>query len=249
MNTNLIINDCINFFKNQKNDIFIFSFITSCISVFFYHFSISNYDFEKMIEILHAAKNINSLLLWINELPKEEKNFLLKISLLSLISIFINMILLFSLIINYLFTLHKNKKIFIFSIFIKSLYQLPKMIILFIICIILIYLGLILFIIPGIFFTIILSFSPIILLEKKNIIPINAIIQSFKISLNNWKNIFPIITIWFLIQLLINLILIKLNLFPHIIHNLISSIINNLLHSFLLIYYFRIYTLKNINYI
>ncbi|MGP1946715.1 MAG: YciC family protein, partial [Arsenophonus sp. ER-LPS3-MAG3] len=110
----------------------------------------------------------------------------MKISLFSLTTIFIGLILLVSSVITYLLELSIGNKINAFQAFILSLNILPNMFILSIICTIIIYFGFILFILPGIILAIGSSLSPIILITIKNISPLKAICQSWKITFRYW---------------------------------------------------------------
>ncbi|WP_348666021.1 YciC family protein [Arsenophonus symbiont of Ornithomya chloropus] len=241
--TNTLISDSCNFFKNQFNGIFLLSFISATVSLILYYFFVPLQEVETIIKNLMSKNNSISLSNWTNQLSDEEIKIIMRVSLLSFISIFIGLILLVSSVLSYLLEITKGNHIHALQAFILSLDVLPRMIILLVICSIIIYFGFMFFILPGIIFSIGFSLSPIILITVKNIMPLLAITKSFKIAFRHWWLVLSILLFWVVLQIFITVLIGKLHLFPNIINNLISFTSNNLLTSFTLIYFFRLYML------
>ncbi len=246
---NLLISDSFNFFKNQLIDLFILSFISATITIILYYSLVPINDMLTIVKTIGIQSNLTSLIKWINQLSNEEKNIIMKISLFSLTTIFIGLILLVSSVITYLLELSIGNKINAFQAFILSLNILPNMFILSIICTIIIYFGFILFILPGIILAIGSSLSPIILITIKNISPLKAICQSWKITFRYWWLILSILLFWLSSQMFLTIFLGQFRFLPGLVNNIISFTVNNLITSFTLIYFFRLYMLvgKTIN--
>ncbi|WMY97034.1 MAG: YciC family protein [Arsenophonus sp.] len=241
--SNSLISDSYNFFKNQLNSIFLLSLISATISLILYYFFVPLQEIEVIMKDFINQNHSISLYNWINQLSEKEISIIMRVSLLSFAVIFIGLILLFSSVLTYLSEITQGNHIHALQAFILSLKTLPKMIMLLLICSIIIYFGLIIFILPGIILAIGLSLSPIILITVKNIMPLLAITKSFEIAFRHWWLILSILLFWAVLQIFITIFIGKLNIFPNIINNLISFTSNNLLTSFVLIYFFRLYML------
>ncbi|WMY95579.1 MAG: YciC family protein [Arsenophonus sp.] len=241
--SNSLISDSYNFFKNQLNGIFLLSLISATISLILYYFFVPLQEVETIIKNFVNQNNYISFSTWTNQLSEKEISIIMRVSLLSFTAIFIGLILLVSSVLTYLLEVTKGNHIHALQAFILSLNTLPKMIILLIICSIVIYFGFIFFILPGIILAIGFSLSPIILITVKNIMPLLAITKSFEIAFRHWWLILSILLFWVVLQIFITIFIGKLHIFPSIINNLISFTSNNLLTSFVLIYFFRLYML------
>ncbi|MGP1931133.1 MAG: YciC family protein [Arsenophonus sp. ET-YP4-MAG3] len=240
---NSLINDSFNFFKNQLRDLFVLSFISANISLIFYYFLVPINEMITIIKTLNIQNNSISLLTWISQLSNKEKAILIKVSLLSLTAIFIGLVLLVSSVITYLSEFNAGNNINSLQAFILSLNKLPNILVLLIICIIITYFGFMLFILPGIILAVGFSLSPIILITDKNSIPLRAISKSWKIAFRYWWLILIILLSWLTLQILISLLLGEFHFLPNVINNIISFTLNNLLTTFILIYFFRLYML------
>ncbi|WMY95262.1 MAG: YciC family protein [Arsenophonus sp.] len=241
--TNSLISDSYNFFKNQLNGIFLLSLISATISLILYYFFVPLQEVEIIIKNFINQNNSISLSTWTKQLSDEEIKIIMRVSLLSFVSIFIGLTFLVSSVLTYLFEINKDNHIHALQAFVLSLHIFPKMIMLLIICSILIYIGFMFFIAPGIILTIGFSLSPIILINFKNTMPLLAIKKSFKIAFRHWWLVLSILLFWLVLQIFITIFIGKLHIFPNIINNLISFTSNNLLTSFTLIYFFRLYML------
>lgn len=240
---NSLISDSFNFFKNQLGGLFILSFISATISLILYYFLV---PFDEMAAILKTIGDHNdspSLLAWVSQLSEEEKVIMMRVSLLSLFAIFVGLILLISSIVVYLLEISTGNNVSALQAFMLSLRVLPNMLLLLIICTIIIYFGFVLLILPGIILTIGFSLSPIILITTKNIMPLQAISQSCKIAFSHWWLILSILLIWLVLQILLTILLGQFRFLPSIMNNIVSFTLNNLLTSFTLIYFFRLYML------
>ncbi|MDR5618014.1 YciC family protein [Arsenophonus sp.] len=240
---NSLISDSFNFFKNQLSGLFILSFISATISLILYYFLVPIDEMATIVKTLGGQNDSTSLLTWVSQLSDEEKSIMMRVSLLSLAAVFIGLILLVSSVVTYLSELSTGNSISAGQAFVLSLRILPNMLILLIICTIIIYFGFMLFILPGIILAIGFSLSPIILITVKNIMPLRAMSQSWKIALRHWWLILAILLLWLALQMLLTMLLGQFRFLPSMVNNIISFTLNNLLTSFTLIYFFRLYML------
>ncbi|AMA64651.1 hypothetical protein AUT07_00058 [Candidatus Arsenophonus lipoptenae] len=235
-----LLRDSFNFFKNQLSDFFILSLISATISLILYYILIPTDTIITIIKLLNNQNYSISLLSWINQLSNEEKKIIIKVSILTLTAIFIRLILLISSVVTYLSEINNGNNISSLQSFILSLRILPNLLILLVICTITIYIGFILFILPGIILTIGLSLSPIILITTKNIMPLLAIRKSWEIAFKYWRLILSMLLFWSILQIILNVLLGQFHFLPGIANNMICFTLNNLLTSFTLIYFFRL---------
>ncbi|HGJ5876354.1 MAG TPA: YciC family protein [Arsenophonus sp.] len=240
---NSLISDSFNFLKNQLSGLFILSFISATISQILYYFLVPIDEMVTIVKTLNGQNDSISFLTWASQLSDEEKAIMMRVSLLSLTTIFIGSILLVSSVLTYLSELSTGNNISALQAFALSLRILPSMLILLVVCTIMIYFGFMLFILPGIILAIGFSLSPVILIITKNIMPLRAISQSWKIAFRHWWLILSMLLLWLALQMLLTMLLGQFRFLPGIVNNIISFTLNNLLTSFTLIYFFRLYML------
>ena len=240
---NSLISDSFNFLKNQLSGLFILSFISATVSLILYYFLVPIDEMVTIIKTLNGQNDSTSLLTWASQLSDEEKAIMMRVSLLSLTALFIGSILLISSVLTYLSELSTGNNISALQAFALSLRILPSMLILLVVCTIMIYFGFMLFILPGIILAIGFSLSPVILITAKNIMPLGSISQSWKIAFRHWWLILSMLLLWLVLQMLLTMLLGQFRFLPGMVNNIISFTLNNLLTSFILIYFFRLYML------
>lgn len=240
-----LLRDSLNFLKNQLFNIFMLSLISGIISLSFHNFFVFSNESEIINKILIKKNDFSSFLNLIHEMSDSDKTILINIFLRYICSIFFSLIFLFSSILTYIEEANNKKCINIAQIIINSLYIFPNMFILLFICIVVFYFGLMFFIIPGFVIIFGFSLSPVILVRNKNITPLLSIKESWKISFQNSNIIVFIFFIWFIIKLFISFLFKELYIFSNIINNIIYFTLNNIVISFVLIYFFRFCMLNN----
>ncbi|MFP3014280.1 MAG: YciC family protein [Arsenophonus sp.] len=241
--SNTLISDSFNFFKNQLNGLLFLSFISANIGIILYYFLVPIDEMTIILKTISSQNNSTEFLTWATKLSDKEKMTIIKVSILSLTTIFIGLILLVSSVVTYLLELTIGNSISAFQAFVLSLRISPNILILLFICTIIIYFGFILFIFPGIILAVGFSLSPIVLIIRKNISPLRAISKSWRISFQYWWLILLILLFCTLSQILVTMLFEQFHFLPNLINNIISFTLNNLLTSFALICFFRIYML------
>ncbi|QCI23815.1 UPF0259 family protein [Buchnera aphidicola (Macrosiphoniella sanborni)] len=185
----------------------------------------------------------NSLLDLINNMNLHQKYALFKYSILKIMILLISKTILLGSIIILISNLSKNKRESIISLIYSFFSFAPSLFILNFLNVIMIQLGFVLLIIPGILLSIILPLSPIILFFKKY-----SLIDSIRISIDlSWKNvklIGPAVLFWMLSKFFLTILFSHIYILNKNIEFLILNISLNILFSVLIIYLFRFYMIS-----
>lgn len=238
-----IIQSSFNFLKNKLYNIFFISFFFAILDLFFLNFLLNSKEIDKINEILETKKNLISIFNFINGLSFEDKILYLRVLFFSFFIMFIILIFFISSVLTFLFEVSNKNNINSFQAILLSFHIFPKMFFLFIICNVIVYFGFLFFILPGFIFMISFLLSPIILINIKKERILEIIQKSCKITFSNFWLIMPILFYWFLLEMLLIFFLEKFYFLPNLFINIISFTLNNLLISFVLIYFFRFYML------
>ncbi|CAL4321794.1 UPF0259 membrane protein YciC [Buchnera aphidicola (Eriosoma grossulariae)] len=234
--------DTCNFLIKNIQPILLIIFFSAFISTIIDHIitpnicSISkiymNYDTDNLFEII---KNMTIA----------QKKILFKISIFRNIAYLIGNTFLFGSLILFIQITSQQKKIKIKQS-IKQLTPLfPSLFSLLLILSIIIQIGFVCFILPGIIGSIILALSPIVLIIEKQKI-INSIFISINLIKDKIYTISPAIIIWMVSKILISMMIIVLfSNFPTSLSFLLHNIFNNFISSILIIYLYRFYMLTH----
>ncbi|ARC53320.1 YciC family protein [Candidatus Riesia pediculischaeffi] len=243
--TSSILQESSNFLKNRFGDILLLSLISAVISATIYHSMISTEEINKIVKIVREKKNVHSVVSWIQKLSKDDKTFLIRTSFLSLITIVVGFTILTSSVVAYLNEWDKRKLIDPVRSLFLSLKMVPKMLILLISHALTIYFGFLFFILPGIMISIGFSLSPIILIVREDTVPFKAMIESWNISFRYFWQILFIWLVWIFLQMFFSIIFEKMFYINNIfVKNVVHFTVKNLFTSFVLICFFRLYTLS-----
>ncbi|QIQ41303.1 MAG: UPF0259 family protein [Buchnera aphidicola (Aphis urticata)] len=236
-----LYNDTSHFVSKEIKSIFFISIITTFISIII---NILIKPDMQIISIIENNKFINSYSVFdfINNMSEYEKKELLKYSIFKIIEFLTSKTFLLGSIITLITYLSNNTKQRITLSLIFFIKMLPSLFILNCITNIIIQIGFIFFVLPGIFLSILLALSPIILSFQKN-----TLIESIRLSIAiSWKYI-NIISTGVLFWMCMKFILTKVLLNLHFMNkNFIFFILNvniNVFFSILIIYLFRFYML------
>ncbi|WP_343154500.1 YciC family protein [Buchnera aphidicola] len=236
-----LCNDTYHFVSREIKTIFFISIITTLITI------LINMLIKPDINIIALIENnkfINSYSVFdfINNLNEYEKKELLKYSLFKMIEFLTSKTFLLSSIITLITYLSSNKKqpIKISMIFFAKI--LPSLFILNCITNIIIQIGFMFFVLPGIFLSVLLALSPIILSFQKN-----TLVDSIRLSISiSWKHINIIgtgVLFWMCIKFILTKILLNIHLINKDVFSLLLNINTNVFFSILIIYLFRFYML------
>ncbi|WDI79141.1 YciC family protein [Candidatus Purcelliella pentastirinorum] len=249
MNINIkkISKNTIFFYKKQFIKILLISIIAAFITIIINNTLITKIEFLQNLinqyEIFNIKQNLIELIL---KMTKEEKKTFIQLCIVITCSHLIGNTFLNVSLINIINNILKNKKNNIQKLICKILNDFPKSLILTTIINIITEIGMIIFIVPGIIISSILSLSQIILIiEKKKII--NSIKQSILLANKNIKIITFGISLIFIIKIIIFILSTKIIFFSKSINLITIQTINNLISSIQIIYIYRYYTLNKKN--
>lgn len=239
--TNLLYRDTINFLKLKWFSVLNFVFLSSFLTIIIDSIFTPHIDF---LSVFYSSKlqEHYSLFDFINTLTFRQKKILLIASISRALSLLIGNTFLLGNLIVFIKTISKknNKDTSILN----NMFKVPfnRVFLLLIIITLVTQLGLILFIIPGIFLLILLSISPIILLvEKKTII--DSLYSSINTVINYYKIIVPAVISWLFLKCVILFIFSYIQIFPEYIKFFLLNFCMNVISSILIIYLFRFHML------
>ncbi|CAL4321669.1 YciC family protein [Buchnera aphidicola] len=236
----ILFNNSKKFFIKRFWIIFLISLFSALIAMTANYFVAPEY---RKLSIFYELNkyNTNYLFTKIQTMHFSEQKILLKILFSKIFSYLISNTILLIGIIGILELFFSNESNLWKKKFYKMITFFPNLLLLVIVLTIIIQFGSMIFIIPGLFISSLLSLSPIILFsEEKNVV--FSIKKSINITFKNMRFIFPSIIFWILSKTTILII-------SFITNSIISSYlnifllywINNLLLSFLIIYLFHFY--------
>ncbi|ALD15227.1 membrane protein [Buchnera aphidicola (Aphis glycines)] len=236
-----LYNDTFHFVSKEIKSIFCISIISTLISVII---NILIKPDMNVISIIENNRFINSYSVFdfINNMSEYEKKELLKYSIFKIIEFLSSKTFLLGSIITLITYLSNSTQKRITPSLMFFIKIIPSLFILNCITNIIIQIGFMFFIIPGIFLSILLALSPIILSFQKN-----TVVESIRLSISiSWKYI-NIVGTGVLFWMFIKFISTKFLLNFHFVNkNFIFFILNvniNIFFSILIIYLFRFYML------
>ncbi|WP_395480145.1 YciC family protein [Candidatus Curculioniphilus buchneri] len=237
--------DMLNFFRNQCVSILLLSMIVVIISTFLGH--ILSPSREQLFElrdnsnVQHTSKiNLHQ---FIKNLSKEQQNILLKASAASTISNLVGNVLLIGSLLTMIHLISTLQPVNILRILTLSISSFPRMLLLVFLTTLLIQIGFLFLILPGIFFSISFSLAPVIVTSNNNV----GVIRSMTISgILAFKNIWllaPAVSFWILAKTVIFLLENQYFFVSTALASILLNYLSNLISSLLLIYLYRLYML------
>ncbi|QCI17096.1 UPF0259 family protein [Buchnera aphidicola (Aphis helianthi)] len=236
-----LCNDTYHFVSKEIKTIFLISIIAAFISVLINMLIKPDMHIISMIEN-NKFINSHSVFDFINNMTEYEKKALLRYSTFKIIEFLTSKTFLLGSIITLITYLSDNKKQPITFLMIFFAKLLPSLFILNCINNIIIQIGFMFFIFPGIFLSILLALSPIILAFQKNTL-IDSIRMSISISWKYMNIIGTGVLFWMCVKFFLTKILLNIHLMNKSFIFLILNININVFFSILIIYLFRFYML------
>ncbi|EPC7687540.1 YciC family protein [Providencia stuartii] len=247
ISANSLINDSVNFFKNQLGGLFTIALLAAVVSVIIYAILIP--DPQLFVTYLESLKKLTEVgsqgaQYWLENMTDKEKNAIIHVFFGTLLPTILGSTILICGVLSYINRLSRGEDITVMQALSSSLPKIPSIFLLVLICSLLVQIGINLFIVPGVLLAIGFSLAPAVLISE-NVSPFSAIGKSWKIAYANWRIILPMIMIWLASQMLVALLF---NMFElnYIVSNGISFFVNNLIAAFVLLYFFRLYMLVNL---
>ncbi|MGM3173189.1 YciC family protein [Dickeya lacustris] len=118
---------------------------------------------------------------------------------------------------------------------------LPRLFMLILVCTLLIQLGMVLLVVPGILLSVALSISPVIAVTERSGL-FAAMRASTKLAFAHFRQTAPAVLLWLLAKVAVLLLLARLPVSPTLLAVLLNGV-SNMLSALLLVYVFRLYML------
>ncbi|MBK4775419.1 hypothetical protein CRV11_00755 [Candidatus Pantoea edessiphila] len=231
------------FFRNQLfNLIFIAILATSTTTImvhFFAHFGKKQLTFSEHDNISKSSSLNN-----INSQSTEQKYKLIATFIFISIAVLTGNSILLGSILYLIAAVSEKKTTTLLAAIHKIIIILPKLTILVLILNLIIQIGFLILVFPGILLTALLSIAPIILVHDRVDI-YTSIKHSICIVLKNINIIAPAITFWFLTKIILVMFFSPMTVFSKNIIPFLFLFCNNLVLAFLIIYFYRFYILLN----
>ncbi|ELX8378089.1 YciC family protein [Providencia vermicola] len=244
ISANSLINNSVNFFKNQLGGLFTIVLLATVVSVVIYAIMVPN---AHMLAVLYNAQaqlidsGNSGLQNWVQDLSEEDKSSILRVSFGLILSVTFGSLILICGVLSYIAGLSRGEDITATQALSASLPKAPSMFLLLVVCSLLVQLGITIMLIPGIVLAIGFSLAPAVLMSE-NVNPFSAMGKSWKMAYANWRVVLPMVLIWMASQMLVSILINKLQL-NHIVANGLSFFINNIIAAFALLYFYRLYML------
>lgn len=242
---NTLYRDSFNFLRNQLPAILLLALLTAFITVMLNQAFIPG---TEQLSILSASEsdfassgNI-SIRDMVAQLTPEQQIVLLKVSATATFSALVGNVLLVGGMLTLMSMVSMGRRVSALQAIGISVPILPRLLLLMFIGTLLIQLGLMLFIVPGIAIAVALSLSPVIVTTEK-IGVFAAIKASSKLAFANVRLIIPAMMLWIAAKLVLLYLVNHLTALPAPIASVILSALSNLVSALLLVYLFRLYML------
>ncbi|PWC12448.1 YciC family protein [Brenneria corticis] len=242
---NTLYRDTMNFTRNQFITILMMSLLTAFITV------ILNQAFapgsEELQTLNNAGGDLSSsvelgLMDLIQQMTPEQQTVLLKMSAAGTFSALIGNAILTGGIIMLIQTVSAGNRTSALRAIGASAPVLPRLFLLILLCTLVIQLGMLFLVIPGVLLAIALSLSPVIAVTEKRGV-VSSIKTSVKLAYANLRVTAPAVILWLLTKIAILLLVTKITVFSPTVMAVLLNGLSNLISAILLVYLFRLYML------
>ncbi|MXP67388.1 YciC family protein [Pantoea sp. Aalb] len=232
--------DTIHFFRYQIYNIIFMALFISVVTIIISQ--ILTLDQEYLISLKQANDSAHSLFEFIQKLSPAQYVILLRASAMGTFAALIGNTLLLGGMIYLIISASQGEQVSSFSAITLSIPLLPKLLLQTFLITLIVQLGFMILIFPGIILITLLSLAPIIL-KNQNISVIDSLYASISLVSDNIKLIMPAILMWLLMKIIIIIIFFFLIGIPVIISLILLNMLSNLAYAILIIYLYRLYML------
>lgn len=242
---NTLYRDTMNFTRNQFISILLMALLTAFITVIMNHAMSPGSEDLQILQ--NAGNDLSSsvelgMMDLIQQMTPEQQTVLLKMSAAGTFSALIGNALLTGGILMLIQMVSAGTPTSALRAIGASAPVLPRLFLLILLCTLLIQLGMLFLVIPGVLLAIALSLSPVIAVTEKRG-AFSSIKISARLAYNNFKITAPAVILWLLTKIAILLLVTKLPMFSPTVTAVILNGLSNLVSAVLLIYLFRLYML------
>lgn len=241
--------DMLNFFRNQFVSIVLFALLTALISVVLgYTLSPGS---EELMTLSNGTNNDTtnmddtadiSLQQFVQEMSVEQKHVLLKASAAGTLTGLVGNVLLAGGLLTMIRLISNRQPVSVFRIISLSAPFLPRLLLLIFLTTLLVQVGLLLIIVPGILLAIAFSLAPIIA-TSDNLGAIKSMRLSATLAFSNLRLLAPAVLFWLLTKAAVLLLVTQFTLASSLMVVVLLNGLSNLISALLLIYLYRLYML------
>ncbi|WP_350316696.1 YciC family protein [Pectobacterium aroidearum] len=242
---NTLYRDTMNFTRNQFISILMMSLLTAFITVILNHALSPSVDELRILSSSGSdlSSSVESGLMdLIQQMTPEQQTVLLKMSAAGTFAALVGNVLLTGGVLMLIQLVSDGHRTSALRAIGASTPFLLRLLFLILLCTLLIQLGMMLLVIPGVLLAIALSLSPVIVVTEKSGI-FSAIKASTKLAYGNLRVTAPAIVMWLLAKIAILLVVSKLPISSPTVLGVVLNGLSNLISAILLIYLFRLYML------
>ncbi|AEI74773.1 UPF0259 membrane protein [Candidatus Moranella endobia PCVAL] len=237
--------DMLNFFRNQLTSVVLLALLTALINVILGYILSPG---SAQLRILNDCNNISniadmSIQQLVRNMSLEQQMVLLKAAAASTIAGIVGNVLLASGLLNMVrLTSNNQQPNSVLRAIGLSAPILPRLLLLIFLTTLLVQLGMLFIIVPGVVFAIAFSLAPVIA-TSDNLGTIKSMRMSASLAFANIRLLAPAVCLWLLAKAIVLLLATKLTIISSLIVAVLLNGLINLLSAILLIYLFRLYIL------
>ncbi|MCR3755776.1 MAG: putative inner membrane protein [Sodalis sp. Psp] len=233
--------DMLNFFRNQFINILLLTLLTALISVVIGHVLSPN---NEQLMVLTDSTNIASMSLQqlIQQMSVEQQGILLKASAASTFSGLVGNALLAGGLLTMIRLVSNRQPVSVLRAIGLSAPLLPRLLLLTFLTTLLVQLGLLLIIVPGILLAISFSMAPVIA-TSNNVGAIKSMCMSTGLAFANLRLLAPVVLFWLLIKATVLLLTSQFIPLSTLMETVLLNSLSNLTSALLLIYLYRLHML------
>ncbi|OZI13863.1 hypothetical protein CE195_10320 [Sodalis-like symbiont of Philaenus spumarius] len=235
-----LYHDMLNFFRNQFASILLLALLTALISVVLGHvLSPGSEQLMTLRDSIHMGDTADmSLQQLVQQMSVEQQRVLLKASAAGTLAGLVGNVLLA----GGLLTIMIRQPVSVLRAIGLSAPLLPRLLLLIFLTTLLIQLGLLLIIVPGILLAIAFSLAPVIA-TSDNLGAIKSMRLSASLAFANFRLLAPAVLFWLLAKAMVLLLATQFTLVSSLVAAVLLNGLSNLISALLLIYLYRLYML------
>lgn len=230
-----------NFFRHQLITIVLMALLTSFISVMIAHGFTPDADQLSMLSD-GAAGSASSLMDMVANMSPEQQQVLLKASAAGTLAALIGNTLLLGGMLSLIPMVSSGQHVSALRAIGASAPKLPLLLVLTFLMTLIIQLGFMVLVVPGVLLAITLSMSPMLMVNEKAGV-FGSMRGSMRLAWNNMKLVAPAVLLWIIAKLIILLMASSLTVLPANVASVVMNGISNLASALLIIYLSRLYML------
>ncbi|AFP84965.1 YciC family protein [secondary endosymbiont of Ctenarytaina eucalypti] len=237
-----LFRDMLYFFRNQSFSIIILSILTAIISVVLGHvLSPGNEQLMTLIDVAHVAENneLNQKQL-IEQMSNDQRRVLFKAYAASTVSSLICNVFLSGGMLAIIRLVSNRELVKFLPVLSLLALLLPRLLFLMVLTTLLVQLGLLLMIVPGILLAIAFILAPIIS-TNDSLGPLQSMFLSANLAFSNLRLLSPAVFFWLLAKAGILLLATKLTLLSSLAVTVLLNSLSNLISALFLLYLYRLY--------